>query len=238
MALVNPCQVSWDEFCRLFPFEQGEHIAVIGQTKSGKSTILRCLLNEQKWNVVLCSKKKDATYDKFLAQGYERIPKWPPPPQPKGQDWQHVLLWPKIEKMEDLDACGPIFDRCLNDIFIDEGWTVALDDLYYLCKELKLQKPITKLNYQVRSLGVSLVSCMQRPAWVPRSTWDQSSYAFISRLSDIDDVRSIVGLSRVSSKELIGWLNKLRRWDWLYLPVTEPDIPPCIIPREEIRRVQ
>jgi hypothetical protein len=125
--------------------------------------------------------------------------------------------------MSDLYGMAPVFRRCFDDVFIDEGWTIGLDDLYYLCKVCGLSDQISALNYQVRALGVTMVSCMQRPAWVPRSAWDQASHAFVRRLSDVEDIRTIRGLSPWSAKELDLELRQLQRYEWLYIPVAHGD---------------
>ena len=243
--LSTPLRLPWDEFVTRWYWPQGEHVAIIGPIGSGKSTLMRSILELRSWVVVLASKKKDSTYDGYLAAGYERIGRWPPPKPKRGQQYQRTILWPKIKTVSDLDALGPVFKKCLNDVFVDENWCVGMDDLFYLsqmCRVPKgigkatetLSKQIAALNYQVRSMGVTLVSCLQRPAWVPRSTWDQASHAFIRNLSDIDDIRTLRGLSKISTRELEVWLNELGVYEWLYLPVARSDrlsplivSPPC-----------
>lgn len=225
-----PQRIAWDDFVCRWDWPQGEHVVCIGPTGCGKSTLMRSVIQLRDWAVVLGSKKKDDTYTRYLAQGYERAFRWPAPTPPKGQLTQHVLLWPKINKIEDIEKMTPVFKRCLDGIFVDENWCVGLDDLYFLAYVLKLQKQISALNYQVRSMGVTLVSGLQRPAWVPRSTWDQASHAFIRRLSDADDVRTLRGLGKVPSRDLQYWLDDLKRYEWLYLPVAHADdCPPLIV---------
>lgn len=223
-------RLSWDEFSARWEWPQGEHVVVVGPIGCGKSTLIRSIAERRDWVVGLASKKKDDTYERYVkAFGYERITRWPPHVR-KGQTFQRVLLWPKIERIEDLPKMGPVFRRCLEEVFVDENWTVLLDDLYYLAKVLGLDAEIAALNYQVRSMGVTLVSGLQRPAWVPRSTWDQASHAFIRRLADIDDVRTLRGLCRVPAKDLEVWLNRLGRHEWLYLPVAHGDsVQPLIV---------
>ena len=230
MATVLPDRIQWEDFTEsVFDWQQGEHVVCIAPTGRGKSTLMRSLLWQRDWAVVLCSKKKDRTYDRYLAEGYTRSAKWPPPPPPKDQLSQHVLLWPQAKTLADLDSFSPVFRRCLDDVFIDENWAVGLDDLYYLCVRCKLKQQIEALNYQTRSVGVSLVSGMQRPAWVPRSCWDQTSHAFVRSLSDLDDLRTIRGLSRANAKELEVWTRELRPYEWLYLPVAHGDSKPPVI---------
>jgi hypothetical protein len=231
MALTPTLQrLEWEPFLAGLEWPQGEHVVVIGTTGSGKSTLIRALAERRDWVVGLASKKADRTYDRYLELGYERIKRWPPPIR-KDQVGQHVLLWPRVKKMDDLAKMTPIFRKCLQDVFVDENWTVLLDDMFYLAKVLGLTAEIEALNYQVRSLGVTLIGGMQRPSWVPRSTWDQASHAFLRRLADIEDLRTLRGLSHLSANQLEELLRTLRRHEWLYLPVAHADERPPVIVR-------
>src|SRR5260221_14055477 len=93
----TPPRLTWDEFIVRWNWPQGEHVAVIGPIGSGKSTLMRSIMELRSWVVVLGSKKKDATYTRYMECGYERIGSWPPPKPKRGQMSQHLLLWPQIK---------------------------------------------------------------------------------------------------------------------------------------------
>lgn len=229
-----PDRLDWDTFIKTLDWNQGEHVAVIGPTGCGKSTLMRALVWRRDWVVSFCTKKKDSTYDDSLRQGYKRVVKWPPPKTKERRE--HLLLWPKYEQIGDIYASAPVFRRALEHIFVDEGWCICLDDLYYLSTKLKLANEISAINYQVRSMGVTLVSGMQRPKKVPLETWDQASHAFVSRIGNYDDLQSIRGLSQVDARTLKMWVGSLRKHEWLYLPVAKSaDLPPVIV-KPSVRR--
>lgn len=228
MALVIqksplPERVSWEEFDNTFDWNQGEHCALIAPNGWGKSTLLRALSWRRDWVLVLCTKKRDSTYDDFMREGYERVKKFPVNsltalPKPKEKKSQRILLWPDYKVMADLYKAGPMFKKLLEFVYIDENWCLCLDDLYYLSTVLKLSKEIAAINYQVRSMGVTLVSAMQRPKKVPLETWDQSTHAFVGGIGNYDDIAMIRALAKVDTRTLQVWLSHLRKQEWLYIP--------------------
>lgn len=238
MAIRQPIQqvplpekVSWGDFLKnYFSWNQGEHVAVIGPTGSGKSVLMRAISWQRDWVSFFCTKKSDDTYNDFLRQGYARITKWPPKKPKRGVMEQRVLLWPHYKTIADIYKAGPIFHKAFDDIFIDQGWTLGLDDLFYLSTYLKLSKDITAFNYQVRSMGVTLIAGMQRPKKVPLETWDQASHVFLSRIRNYDDLLTVRGLAQVDGKTLVYWMGQLQKHEWLYLPVAKAlDYPPVIV---------
>lgn len=207
---------------------------MIGPTGSGKSTLIRALAWRRDWVGWLATKKKDATFDENLRQGYRRIKKWPPPKT--GEDREHWLLWPEYKRIDDIMNSRLVFKRMLDHVFVDEGWTVCLDDLFYLSTKLKLANEISAFNYQVRSMGVSLIAGMQRPKKVPLETWDQASHAFLSRIGNYDDLLTIRGLAQVDMPTLRVWVGSLQKHEWLYLPVANSfDTQPVIV-KPDVRR--
>jgi hypothetical protein len=230
-SLFVPDKVSWDEFrTNHLDWKQGEHVAAIGPTGSGKSVLLRALSWERDWCAWFVTKKKDKTFDEALAMGWVRSTKWPPPKPPRDQRFQRILLWPEYKRILDIYKAAPLFKQTLDYMFIDEGWSVILDDLFFLTVKLKLEQEITAINYQVRSMGLTLMSAMQRPKKVPLESWDQASHAFLGRIGNYDDLQQIRGLAQVDTKTLQGWLKLLAQHEWLYLPVANAfDRVPVIV---------
>ena len=227
-TLPLPERVTWETFNHNLKWDQGEHVCVIGATGSGKSTLIRALTWRRDWVSWFGTKKKDETYNDNIFLGYKRILKWPPPRSKQRQEYW--MLWPQYKFIRDIYNSAPVFRKALEHIFIDESWTVVLDDLFFLSTKLKLASEISAINYQVRSMGVTLISGMQRPAKVPLETWDQSSHAFISRISNDDDLAKIRGLANVDNRTLRTWVGQLRKHEWLYLPVAKAiEVPSMIV---------
>jgi hypothetical protein len=240
--LVIP-KVQWDNWIKWFrgEWKPGQHLTVLAETGGGKSNLIQHLTAEKPWVATLVSKKEDDTYDRYLANGFKRIKKWPPGkpfwgrPQPPG----HYLLWPKIEEFSDINKLAPIFRNCLEDIFShpkrnpkdypDAGWVVDLADTYYLSMNLKLADIISELQFQVRALGVSEISELQRPRWVPRACWGQATHSFTQSLQDMEDLAEIRGLFKMTTRQLTIVTNRLEPYEWLYRNKANPHAGAMII---------
>lgn len=216
-------RVDAPELFKRMRWKQGEHVAAIAPTGRGKSVLLRSLCWQRDWVAWLSTKKSDDEYIRMMGMGYERHEKWPIKKPPREQRLQRALIWPKYKKLLDVyDMGSPVFKRLMADVYEDEGWTVVLDDLYFLSEELKCRKEITALNYQVRSLKVSLVSAMQRPKKIPLETWDQSTHLFLRPIGNYDDLMVLRGKIGRDMKLIEGWMSQLREFEWIYFNEEQP----------------
>jgi hypothetical protein len=199
-------------------WEQGEHVAIIAPTGRGKTVCARALCWQRDWVAWCSTKKSDSEYDRMLEKKqYERQDHWPIKKPPRDQRYQRALIWPHYKRLLDVYKMGtPVFKKLLEDVYEDEGWTVVLDDLFFLSEELKLRKEITAINYQVRSLKVSLVSAMQRPKKIPLETWDQSSHLFLRPIGNYDDLMTLRGKIGRDLKQIQVWMGQLHEYEWIY----------------------
>lgn len=241
MAISSPQiphleRVDWINFRQIIPWKQSEHVAVIAQTGDGKSVLLRALAWERDWVAWLSTKKRDEEYDRNIRLGYKRINKWPPDKPPREQQYQRLMVWPHFKNLMDIYKAGPFYKKILEDVYRDEGWTVVLDDLFFLSEKLKLREEITALEYQVRSLGVTLIKAMQRPRKIPLECWDQAAHIFLRPLNNYQDLLSMRAVVGEDAKTLQAWFRNIREHEWLYISVRN-QIPPCIIkpPLERIK---
>jgi hypothetical protein len=223
-------RVEAKDFFRYMNWEQGQHVACIAGTGRGKSVMCRFLAWQRSWVAWLSTKKKDDTYTDNISMGYERYKAWPIKKPPRDQRFQRAMVWPEYKSLLDVQRLGgPVFKKVLEDVYKDEGWCVVLDDLYFLSEKLKLREEITAINYQVRSLGVSMLAAMQRPKKIPLESWDQSSHLFVKRLNNYDDLLILRGAIGRDMKVVEHQMKQLGEWDWAYYPMAEPDKPPVII---------
>lgn len=211
--MSRPAVASWRKFSRSFRWNPGEHVTTIGHTGSGKSHLLRALLAQRRYVVVLGTKPKDPTLDGFVSDGFTRISRWPPP-----GDVSRVLLWPRIRERADLAGLGPTFRNALDDIFIEGSWTVYVDELHYAESRLGLGDQLTDLWEQGRSLGVSVVAATQRPANVSLLAYSQATHVFLYRSTDDRDLSRLAELGGGHDKrELRDVVRHLPRFAFAYI---------------------
>lgn len=206
-------RAAWLAWMRL-NWGQGQHIAIMGRTGRGKTTLARDLLTLRDYAVALAVKRADDTLDTFPGAGYERVTRWPP-----AYAQRKVLLWARPRNFDDIQKQALILRAVLNDVYENGGWGVLLDDVAYMANTLGLKKPITILLNQARSSYSSIISAMTQPSSVtqsiPSEVWRQVRFhlVFYYRVGrDLDVISDIVGYTK---SQLSKWMSTLGPWDFL-----------------------
>lgn len=146
------------------PWRVGEHVAAVGDTGSGKTFLVAKLVELRQYVVVLRTKPDDIKFP-----GFRRVTK------ASAMDDMYqtrLLLTPKHERqaIEGYDMLNRVWDM--------GGWTVVIDELWYVEKLLRLQPYVERLLTQGRSKKISVVVGMQRPAQVSRFAISQCTHLF------------------------------------------------------------
>src|SRR5438105_1266603 len=96
----------------------GEHLSLVGQTGTGKSTLAAQLLTTRRWYAVLKSKPDKVKYEGArLIRTAERL---------DDQRFERFVLSPKYEEQ------WPEFHAALERFWRQGGWTAYIDELFYL----------------------------------------------------------------------------------------------------------
>lgn len=83
------------------------------------------------------------------------------------------------------------------------GWAVLVDELMWVCEQLRLEKALNSVWFQGRTQGVSVIACGQRPARVPRLAFSSATYLFIWQTSDKRDLDNLREISAGFPRDLI-----------------------------------
>lgn len=97
------------------------------------------------------------------------------------------------------------------------GWTIYLDELYYVEQQLRLSQQVNQLLTQGRSQAITVVLGIQRPAWVSRFALSEPTHILSASLGDRRDAKTvsqIVGETYLEAVEKVSWhkfvwLNKV-----------------------------
>lgn len=190
-------EVGWDGFLKYFSnvFKQGDHVSLIGSTGCGKTTLaFYGILPIRDYVCVMATKPRDKQLTGLQDYGYVKIKSWPP-----DYAWnRRVLLWPNSKRIEDTATQALTFSSTLSQIYETGAWAIYIDELHYMIDTLKMERLLSMIWQQGRSMDISLVASMQRPAKVPLLAYTQATHLFFWRSNDENDLKRIGG---------IGWQN-------------------------------
>jgi hypothetical protein len=185
-------------------WKAGEHMAISGMTGSGKSVLMSLLLTETRNHYLVLKSKAD----KVEYPGSHLITK---ARELKNSKYNKMVLRPKFEAQRDE------FQEAFELVWKQGGWTVAVDELYYLDAELKLRVPINRLLTQGREPGkISVCTGMQRPTAVTRFAIGEATHC----ISFAVEGRDAKILQDATSKAFAEVTTALPRhhFAWYYVP--------------------
>lgn len=206
--------VSWERFQQQFNWRQGEHVALIGPTGSGKTTLSLHLLELRQYVTAFATKPRDPVLMTLKKQNYKLMKEW------KNIDPELIpkrLLWPDASKLYSAATQRKQFREAFDNIYPQGGWCVYVDELWYIIHHLKLELEIRTFLLQGRSMEISLIVCTQRPSRVPLEVYDQSTHLFFWSDADEVNLKRISGLAGVSSVNIQEMVRELPRFQALYI---------------------
>ena len=233
---------SWNDFLQDFKAEwkQGDHVAMVGPTGQGKTTVLVSLLQEcRKFVLAFDPKGGDPTLAKT---GFPRLANWPP----RSKDYDAMargepvkyLVGPKLQRRRDRPGLIAAQERALEGAWDDGQWTVAIDELQIASDKMKQAASIDELLIGARSRGVSVVTLFQRPANVPRAAYEMASHIFLGLTLDVDTINRLAEIVGRPKYEIRGAVNGLAKVDYSWLIVPNNPRRPMVLtlPREPEKR--
>jgi len=201
----------WPEF--VAGWDQGEHVVILGITGSGKTHLALDILEKrvryrQAFVMALGTKARDKT---LRDTGWPIVRRWPPTWAQR--QTHHIIFWPPYSKPSLAKATTtPILTEMLDEIMLEGGWTLFVDEMAYLVESLGQRHVLDEYWNGARSSGVSLIAGTQRPTWLARSAVSQVGWVACFRINDLDDrlrAGEIMG-DRRRYAELIGTLSRER----------------------------
>ncbi len=150
----------------------GEHIAVVGDTGTGKTFLVSKLTELRDYVVIFRTKADDIKFPGFrkarTADALDSL-----------YDTR-ILLEPK--QGQQMRQGYELLTR----VFRQGGWTVVIDEEWFVEARLHLTEYVEQLLTQGRSMKISVVVGMQRPARISRFTISQCTHLFSFRIEGRD----------------------------------------------------
>lgn len=209
-------RVPWDVFITdVLDWQPGEHVGLVGPTGQGKTTLLINMLPLRHFVVVMVTKPRDKVMQALIERKHwHKMERW------VGLDpiqFPRRILWPTASRLDSKEYQQSVFHDAFAKIYREGGWTVAIDELWYMDNVLHLDGDIKTYLLQARSLDISLLMATQRPAWVPVEVYSQSTHLFFWRNNDETDIKRISGIGWRSADLIRTIVANLETYQFLYV---------------------
>lgn len=176
----------------------GEHVAAVGDTGTGKTYLVSKLVELRQYVVILRTKPDDIKFE-----GFKRARR------ASAMDDIHdtrILLVP--DHAHQIREGYGMLERAWE----QGGWTVVVDELWYVEKLLKLGPWVERLLTQGRSKEISVIVGMQRPAQISRFAISQCTHLFTFRVEG----RDLQIIKESTTPRIVDPIANLRGHNFVY----------------------
>jgi hypothetical protein len=211
------------EFLDLFWSRQeaGQHLACLGPTGRGKTTLMGQLLVKPPTDGVLIPTL--GRPDPALQHLGEPATEWPPRMPLRLLMHDNIPFVRRFEhrprKPSDFGRVRNNYANLLQWMFARPGWTIYLPDLQVISdpRMMNLGKQIEQLLLTLRKEKSSVYMDAQAPRWIPSAANDQTSHVLIWKNRDKRVRQRLAEIANIDM-DLFDWLmDDIERFDFVWV---------------------
>lgn len=209
--------VPWPEFLERYRFPRGQSATVVGNNGSGKSVLLRELTWKRPYTVVLGTKPIDPDlYGGYEEHGFIVTDRFDPSAEAENN---RIVFKPRLPspdrkgRAQQADA----FRTVLFEIFEYGGWTIVVDELFYVCDQLGLADTMEMFWTQGRTLNVSVMGATQQPVSVPVMAFSEAWHLFLFRQNDRRRINRMAEFSAGQDQVLRDLIPQLPEHEFVHV---------------------
>lgn len=214
-------------------YERGEHVAIIGPTKSGKTTVAYQMLNAvatpELPGIVIVVKPKDETVVEWSKlSGFKKTETWPPVWNRAwtkkgggfGKNRRGWVFWPR-HSLKDIRQDNAMLARqcrmILTDAYRRGNRIVFADEIVALSKEFKLTEELEAIWQRGRSLGCGLWAASQRPFHAPQLMYSQAEHLILFFDPDKRDIDRFKEIGGIDPDLVADTVRRLKKHEFVYI---------------------
>ena len=214
---------AWDNFAEKHAFNVGEHITLIGKTKSGKTTLaVNALLPLFPYVLALGTTEDDpALYRPLKRHGFVKTSSV----KLDGKQPRQLFV-PKVHGLADAirKQQAEEFRLLLSVAFAEGRWAIYPDELPYLTRVLGLAPEIETLFLQGSKKRITMIVATQEPVNVPREAFGQIIHLFIWKLNDQDRIDRVSEIAALDKRFMRSLIPRLADHEALYVNVASGEL--------------
>jgi hypothetical protein len=227
--------LQWDTFLDYMAdtWEPGQHIANIGPTGEGKTTVNVGLLNTRKYTMTLDPKGEDETLE---AAGWVRVSHVPgermPIGSPDRRAWNkihqdiaegrpaRVIVGGKADTDEQDARLVELMRKAIGYARHARGWTLYVDEFELLSSQrmFRLGPPVERMLISARRARTSIVTSFQAAAWVSKHATRQARFTVMYSTGDRQMIKNVAEAMGRDWRDLAEAVDELPKFYVLVIP--------------------